>query len=93
MSAWQTIDSIPAEPIESDNDPRKVLVFIADGGPDGKGAIDFGWAHLRKDGTKSVRAAGYNGRHWDITHWSELPPPPQKGESNARFIAGPKETR
>lgn len=71
---WEPIETIPAD--YSDEDPPRVLVWVANGGPDGKGDWDAGWCYLsRSTGKKKPRAASYQGTGWKITHWAHVDMP------------------
>lgn len=76
MSEWQPIETIPAAEIFSDQ--TRVLVWVADGGPDRRGGVAFGYAYIDHKGRSEPRAEGYMG-DFKITRWMPLPLPP-KGE-------------
>jgi hypothetical protein len=98
MSTWQTMESAPegelvlcfCPGVNSGLDGCEVLMVF-------HGADD----PVHASGRSYWTNGGPNGGsdfNFDAgeepTHWMPLPPPPLRGESNARFIAGPhKETR
>ena len=71
MSEWQPIETAPVSEVE--DDWIRVLVWVSDGGWDGKGTVAFGYK-LPKSGR--MRADGYLG-DFNITHWMPLPEPPK----------------
>ena len=74
---WQSIETAPAELSDSDNEPPRLFVWVADANH-GKGDISFGYVYKRKNGTRRPVASGYGGSHqWNITHWMPLPEPPK----------------
>lgn len=81
MSEWQLIETAPAGFPDGDEseDPTKLLVWVANGGHDGKGVVDFGWVYIgRRTGNRRPRASSHSGGDWHITHWMPLPAPPQE---------------
>lgn len=77
MTDWQPIESAPADYPDSDDGPKRLLVWVANGGPDRKGAVDFGWVYIgRRTEKRSPRAASYGQFGWDITHWMHEPEGP-----------------
>jgi hypothetical protein len=85
MSAWKTIETCPTNrsvllygtmlPFEGISSEGKPLVFT--GYWD---SIDEQWC---------TTGSTWTGPFFEPTHWTEIPAPPQPGESNARIIAGP----
>ena len=76
-SEWMPIDSVPARP--AGENQITVLLWVSNGGDNGKGSVEFGCAYLSRDGSKKARANGYHG-DWKITHWMPLPPPPKEAK-------------
>lgn len=75
---WQRIDTAPATDI-TEGDPVPILVWVANGGDDGKGCVDLGYVHIRPHSKeRRPRANGHTGTGWQITHWMPLPPAPMK---------------
>ena len=76
MSEWQPIETAPGD--SPDGDPPRLLVWVADGGPDGRGCVDFGWVYISpRTGNRRPRAASYSTGGWKITHWMHEPDGPK----------------
>ena len=75
-SDWQPIDTAPATDITKD-DPVPILMWVENGGLDGKGCVDLGHVHIRRSGERRPRANGHYGQGWQITHWMQLPRRPE----------------
>jgi hypothetical protein len=58
-------------------------------GTDGEEYAVVRWAVPGDYWTLSMPGRGAEDGEWWPTHFMDLPAPPQPGESNARFIAGP----
>lgn len=55
---------------------KRVLVWVADGGDDHKGAAAFGWRWSNRSAAVHWILDGYGGtRRWNVTHWSEIDRP------------------
>lgn len=77
MDEWKPIETAPAESSDSDRDPPLILLWVADANGK-KGAVSFGYVHLRKSGQRKAIASGYGGNHeWKITHWMPIPKGPE----------------
>lgn len=76
---WLPIETAPAA--HADEEPQRILVWVADGGKDGRGDVAFGCVYVgRQTGSRRPQANGYGGSAgWKITHWMPLPPPPHDG--------------
>ena len=71
---WESIETIPAD--YADGDPPRVLVWVANGGDNGEGIWDVGWAYLsRRTGEKRPRASSFHTGDWKITHWAHVDSP------------------
>ena len=67
VSGWQPIDEAPAT--EAHEDAERLLVWVADGGLDGKGQMAFGRVFgSKRTGGRRVVAEGFHG-NWNITHY------------------------
>lgn len=75
MADWKPIETAPAFSPDDENIER-LLLWVANGGPDGKGDVSFGWVSLSSSGKRTPRASGYSQQGWTVTHWMPLPEAP-----------------
>ena len=75
---WMPIETAPVKSIYDSSGPDRILVWVDDGGHDGKGCVEFGYVTVNISGVKKAHAIGYGGSApWEITHWMPLPEPPK----------------
>lgn len=87
QSEWLPIESAPAT--HADDDPIRILVWIANGAGKTTGCVAFGHVFIGKQtGTRRPYGDGFGGNgEWKITHWMPLPPaPPDVGDEPDGFF-------
>jgi hypothetical protein len=80
VDGWQEVERAPI--LGSDDEPKIVLVWVADGGH-GKGSIASGRCYKLADGKVRSSAIGFYG-NWNITHWMPMPDGPLSAELTER---------
>ena len=77
---WKPIETaVPFDPFENpDDDPPRLILWVENGGSDGKGDWTVGWVRKSRDGTILPRPSNYIGDGWVVSHWMPEPTPPKE---------------
>ena len=84
MDDWRPIATAPTGRPDGNehDDPPRLLVWVANGGRNGKGECDFGCVYRgKRTGRLKPKAFHYSGEGWHITHWQPEPKGPTQTAS------------